>query len=56
MYGCTSVLYEGKPVGTPDAGAFFRVINQHNVNGLFTAPTVFRSVRQQDPNGLLVGK
>src|SRR5436309_3776629 len=49
--GCTTVLYEGKPVGTPDAGAFWRVIEQHGVCTLFTAPTAFRAIRQQDPDG-----
>jgi propionyl-CoA synthetase len=51
FHGCTTVLYEGKPVGTPDAGAFWRVIQQHGVSTLFTAPTAFRAIRQQDPNG-----
>ncbi len=49
--GCTTVLYEGKPVGTPDAGAFWRVISEHGVSTLFTAPTAFRGIRQQDPEG-----
>ncbi len=49
--GCTTVLYEGKPVGTPDPGAFWRVISQHGVNALFTAPTVFRALRRDDPEG-----
>jgi propionyl-CoA synthetase len=56
LYGCTSVMYEGKPVGTPDAGAFWRVIAEHDVRVLFTAPTAFRAIRQQDPDGLLIGK
>jgi propionyl-CoA synthetase len=51
FHGCTTVLYEGKPVGTPDAGAFWRVIEQHGVCTLFTAPTAFRAIRQQDPAG-----
>jgi len=51
LHGCTTVLYEGKPVGTPDAGAFWRAIEQHEVCSLFTAPTAFRAIRQQDPNG-----
>jgi propionyl-CoA synthetase len=51
FHGCTTVLYEGKPVGTPDAGAFWRVIAQHGVSTLFTAPTAFRAIRQQDPEG-----
>jgi propionyl-CoA synthetase len=49
LYGLTTVMYEGKPVGTPDAGAFWRVIAQHGVRALFTAPTAFRAIRQQDP-------
>jgi propionyl-CoA synthetase len=55
LHGCTSVLYEGKPVGTPDAGAFWRVIADHGVVTLFTAPTAFRAIRQQDPDGALIG-
>jgi propionyl-CoA synthetase len=55
LHGCTTVLYEGKPVGTPDAGAFWRVIEQHGVSTLFTAPTAFRAIRQQDPEGRLIG-
>ena len=51
FHGCTTVLYEGKPVGTPDAGAFWRVIADHGVSTLFTAPTAFRAIRQQDPDG-----
>ena len=51
FHGCTTVLYEGKPVGTPDAGAFWRVISEHDVCTLFTAPTAFRAIRQQDPEG-----
>src|SRR5262245_10144388 len=51
FHGCTTVLYEGKPVGTPDAGAFWRVIAEHGVSTLFTAPTAFRAIRQQDPEG-----
>ncbi len=53
MKGCTSVMYEGKPVGTPDAGAFWRVIAQHKVKILFTAPTAMRAIKQQDPEGAL---
>ncbi|MES1924064.1 AMP-binding protein [Salinisphaera sp. T31B1] len=49
LVGCTSVLYEGKPVGTPDAGAFWRVIAEHKVNVFFTAPTAFRAVKKVDP-------
>ena len=51
FHGCTTVLYEGKPVGTPDAGAFWRVISDHGVCTLFTAPTAIRAIRQQDPEG-----
>ncbi len=53
LRGCTSVMYEGKPVGTPDAGAFWRVIDQHKVKVLFTAPTAMRAIKQQDPQGKL---
>jgi propionyl-CoA synthetase len=56
LHGCTTVLYEGKPVGTPDAGAFWRVISEHGVETLFTAPTAFRAIRQQDPDGGEIGK
>ncbi|SUW13878.1 Acetyl-coenzyme A synthetase [Brevibacterium iodinum] len=56
LAGVTSVLYEGKPVGTPDAGAFFRAIEQHKVNVHFTAPTAMRVVRKEDPNGELMKK
>jgi len=55
LYGCTTVLYEGKPVGTPDAGAFWRVIAQHKVRALFTAPTAFRAIKREDPDGKLIG-
>jgi propionyl-CoA synthetase len=55
FYGCGSVMYEGKPVGTPDAGAFWRVIAEHDVRVLFTAPTAFRAIKQQDPEGALIG-
>ena len=56
LYGCTTVMYEGKPVGTPDAGAFWRVIAQHKVKALFTAPTAFRAIKRDDPDGKLIGK
>ena len=52
--GNTTVLYEGKPVGTPDAGAFWRVISQHRVNTLFTSPTAFRGIKKEDPTGELI--
>ncbi len=51
LHGCTTLVYEGKPVGTPDAGAFWRVISDHNVNVLFTAPTAFRAIKKEDPQG-----
>jgi propionyl-CoA synthetase len=54
LHGCTTVLYEGKPVGTPDAGAYWRVISDHGVVGLFTAPTAFRAIKGQDPEGRLI--
>jgi propionyl-CoA synthetase len=52
--GCTTILYEGKPVGTPDASAFWRVISQHKVKTMFTAPTAFRAIKQQDPQARLM--
>jgi propionyl-CoA synthetase len=54
--GCTTVLYEGKPVGTPDAGAFWRVISDHGVAVFFTAPTAFRAIKREDPRGELLRK
>jgi propionyl-CoA synthetase len=51
FHGCTTILYEGKPVGTPDPGAFWRVISQHEVNVLFTAPTALRAIKRDDPEG-----
>ena len=51
LKGCTTIMYEGKPVGTPDPGAFWRVINEHNVRVLFTAPTAFRAIKKEDPDG-----
>jgi propionyl-CoA synthetase len=54
LQGCTTVLYEGKPVGTPDAGAFWRVIQQHKVSALFTAPTAFRAIKRDDPDAKLL--
>jgi propionyl-CoA synthetase len=56
LHGCTSVLFEGKPVGTPDAGAFWRVISEHKVAALFTAPTAFRAIKKEDPDGVLIGQ
>ncbi len=56
LKGCTSILYEGKPVGTPDPGAFWRLISQHGVNVFFTAPTSFRAIKKEDPQGTYMGK
>ena len=49
--GCTTVLFEGKPVGTPDAGVFWRIISDYKIKSLFTAPTAFRAIKKEDPNG-----
>lgn len=56
LHGCTTILYEGKPVGTPDPGAFWRVVSQHKVSTLFTAPTAFRAIKREDPNGEYIRK
>jgi len=56
LAGCTTILYEGKPVGTPDAGAFWRVAAEHRVKTLFTAPTAFRAIKKEDPAGELAGR
>jgi propionyl-CoA synthetase len=56
LHGCTTILYEGKPVGTPDPGAFWRVITQHKVSTLFTAPTAFRAIKRDDPKGDYIRK
>jgi len=56
LYGCTTLLYEGKPVGTPDAGVFWRVIAEHGVAVMFTAPTAFRAIKREDPDGKLIRK
>ena len=56
LHGCTTIIYEGKPVGTPDAGAFWRVIAEHKVKVLFTAPTAFRAIKREDPEGELIGE
>jgi len=53
LAGCTTIMYEGKPVGTPDAGAFWRVISEYGVKALFTAPTAFRVIKKEDPDGKL---
>jgi propionyl-CoA synthetase len=55
LHGCTSILYEGKPVGTPDPGAFWRVISENDVAALFTAPTAFRAIKREDPQGKCLG-
>ena len=54
FHGCTTVLFEGKPVGTPDAGTFWRIISEYKVKVLFTAPTALRAVKREDPEGLLI--
>ncbi|VEN73386.1 propionyl-CoA synthetase [Candidatus Desulfarcum epimagneticum] len=54
LMGCATVLFEGKPVGTPDAGAFWRVISEHKVKTMFTAPTAFRAIKREDPDGELI--
>jgi propionyl-CoA synthetase len=54
IHGATSIMYEGKPVGTPDAGAFWRVIAEHKAVALFTAPTAFRAIRKEDPDGKFI--
>ncbi|MGA0214081.1 MAG: propionyl-CoA synthetase [Pelagibacteraceae bacterium] len=51
FYGCTTILFEGKPVGTPDAGTFWRIVSEHKVKSLFTAPTAIRAIKKEDPNG-----
>jgi propionyl-CoA synthetase len=56
LTGCTTILYEGKSVGTPDPGAFWRVISEHRVKTMFTAPTAFRAIKKEDPNGDYVRK
>lgn len=56
LHGCTTILFEGKPVGTPDAGVFWRVIEQHKVAALFTAPTAFRAIRTADPDGKFISE
>ncbi|MCP5150909.1 MAG: propionyl-CoA synthetase [Ectothiorhodospiraceae bacterium] len=55
LNGNTTILYEGKPVGTPDAGAFWRVLAEHQVSVMFTAPTAFRAIKKEDPKGTLIG-
>ena len=55
VFGCTTIVFEGKPVGTPDAGTFWRVIQDHKVKSLFTAPTAFRAIKREDSAGELMG-
>ncbi len=54
--GCTTVLFEGKPVGTPDAGVFWRIISEYKIKSLFTAPTAFRAIKKEDPEGKFFSK
>jgi propionyl-CoA synthetase len=54
LHGCTTIVYEGKPVRTPDAGAFWRMIDEHKINTFFTAPTAFRAVKKEDPEAKLL--
>ena len=56
FHGCTTIVYEGKPVGTPDAGAFWRVIREHGVDVFFTAPTAIRAIRRDDPEAEMIGE
>ena len=56
LVGATTVLFEGKPIGTPDAGTFWRIVEKHNVNALFTAPTAMRAIRKEDPDDALIGQ
>ncbi len=56
LKGCTTIVYEGKPVGTPDSSAFWRVISQHKVKTMFTAPTAFRAIKREDPKAEMIGK
>ncbi|MBT6512503.1 MAG: AMP-binding protein, partial [Rhodospirillaceae bacterium] len=56
IHGNTTIMFEGKPVGTPDAGVFWRVIAEHGVKALFTAPTAFRAIKKEDPRGEFIGK
>ncbi len=56
LQGCATILFEGKPVGTPDAGTFWRVIEEHKVSALFTAPTAFRAIKKEDPNAEFLAK
>lgn len=56
LTGCTTIVYEGKPIGTPDPGAFWRIISEYGVKVLFTAPTAFRAIKKEDPDGTYISK
>lgn len=56
LHGCSTVMFEGKPVGTPDAGVFWRMVAEHRVAVLFTAPTAFRAIKKEDPEGTFIGR
>lgn len=56
IHGCTTIMYEGKPVRTPDPGAFWRVCNEYGVSVLFSAPTAFRAIKKEDPEGKAIHK
>ena len=56
LAGCTTIVYEGKPVKTPDAGAFWRVVAEHKVNSFFVAPTAFRAIKKEDPDCKLLAQ
>ncbi len=56
LFGCTSLLFEGKPVGTPDPGVYWRMIAEHRINAMFTAPTAFRAIKRDDPDGKFIAK
>ena len=56
LHGCSTILYEGKPVMTPDGGAFWRLIEEYKINALFTAPTAYRAIKKEDPDGKLINK
>jgi propionyl-CoA synthetase len=56
LIGATTILYEGKPIGTPDAGTFWRLVNDYKVKTMFTAPTAVRAIAREDPQGLLAKK
>jgi propionyl-CoA synthetase len=55
-HGSTAIMFEGKPVGTPDAGVYWRIVSQHRVVSMFTAPTAFRAIKREDPTGSLIGQ